>query len=206
MTESTLRRRLRQNRIWILLLLLLLLFAAGIIWADTLISKRLSPNFNCEASLIRPGMAVDQANTEKLRLRIATENGHARLRVSYRHDSEPWASIELTGSIKGLEPGSLSYLISLEQRQEKLQVDEAELPPYLLAMRDSINKALAQPGKLDLRLHVLEMDILADYALIQVTPGDHLWACRMSEFEEDKAQEPLLSLISGLFDGAVFGG
>lgn len=200
MTESTLPWRLRQNRSWILLLLLLL-FVVGILAVDTLISKYLNPSFNCEASLINPGKAEGPRGDEKLRLGITTENGQTRLKVSYRYDNEPWAGIELAGTIEGVELGSLSYLMSLEPYQDKLLLGEEELPPYLMAMREAINKALAQSGKLELRLHVLEMDILADYSLIQLSPGNHLWACRMTEFEEeDESQMPLINESNGIWD------
>lgn len=193
-------QQLQRHRIWIIQLLLLAVIGTGILWVDKRISNHLNPHFNCEATLIDPSLPDPHSAEKKLRLRIFSQGNRALIRVGYHHIEQSWVDIELSGTLKGVEAGSMSYLINLDKHQEWLHVAEDELPSYLLGMKRQIKKSLEQSASLDIKLHVLEMDVLSDYALLRVTPGDHLWACRMRETSFNEAETPLNTWFSGLMD------
>ncbi|MGI2257915.1 hypothetical protein [Shewanella sp. GXUN23E] len=135
-------------------------------------------NLSCDGTLYKPDKQDEMPR--KVKLTVVSENGHAVIGYDYFLDGHFQGGIRMSGEIVGFEVSSLSLHVRVTKGEVLSDISKLELPPYLQKILDENINFLSKLNEgMLFTLKMSEMDLKQGFAILNVDPGNNIWACNV---------------------------
>ncbi|WP_394205149.1 hypothetical protein [Shewanella waksmanii] len=122
---------------------------------------------------------IAKSNTEmQLELQIEAKGGNLSMDYHFFEQGHPVGEISLKGVLETLQYGDMTYKARIDQGDFNIDLTSLYVPPYMQNIIDFSRKRMLANSSIDVNVRVLVTDSVQDYSIIQILPGEAIWACK----------------------------